>query len=62
VLRLVSQGYSDRKIVAKLEVSTKTIEVRKANAMRKLGLNGRSELLRFALPRLAARSVDVVRS
>ena len=51
VLRLVSQGYSNKEIAAKLEVSTKTIEVHKANAMRKLGLNGRPELLRFALLR-----------
>ena len=51
VLRLVSQGYSNKEIAAKLEVSTKTIEVHKANAMRKLGLNGRIELLRFALLR-----------
>ena len=51
VLRLVSQGYSNKEIAAKLEVSTKTIEVHKANAMRKLGLNGRTELLRFALLR-----------
>lgn len=51
VLRLVSQGYSNIEIAAKLELSTKTIEVHKANAMRKLGLNGRIELLRFALLR-----------
>ena len=51
VLRLVSQGYSNKEIAAKLGVSTKTIEVHKANAMRKLGLNGRIELLRFALLR-----------
>lgn len=51
VLRLVSQGYSNKEIAARLDVSTKTIEVHKANAMRKLGLNGRIELLRFALLR-----------
>ena len=51
VLRLVSRGYSNKEIAAKLDVSTKTIEVHKANAMRKLGLNGRIELLRFALLR-----------
>jgi DNA-binding NarL/FixJ family response regulator len=51
VLRLVAQGYSHKEIAAKLEVSTKTIEVHKANATRKLGLNGRTELLRFALLR-----------
>ena len=49
VLRLVSQGYSNKEIAARLDVSIKTIEVHKANAMRKLGLNGRIELLRYAL-------------
>ena len=51
VLRLVARGYSNKDVAAKLAVSTKTIEVHKANAMRKLGLNGRTELLRFALLR-----------
>jgi two-component system, NarL family, response regulator NreC len=49
VLRFVSQGYSNKEIAARLDVSVKTIEVHKANAMRKLGLRGRIELLRFAL-------------
>jgi DNA-binding NarL/FixJ family response regulator len=49
VLRLVSQGYSNKEIAAKLELSIKTIEVHKANAMRKLGLLGRIELLKYAL-------------
>ncbi len=49
VLRWVSRGYSNKEIAGKLDVSTKTIEVHKANAMRKLGLRGRIELLRYAL-------------
>ena len=49
VLRLVSQGHSNKEIAARLELSTKTIEVHKANAMRKLGLSGRIELLQYAL-------------
>jgi two-component system response regulator NreC len=49
VLRLVAQGYSNKEIAASLELSTKTIEVHKANAMRKLGLSGRIELLRYAV-------------
>ena len=49
VLRWVSKGYSNKEIAAKLDVSTKTIEVHKANAMRKLGLRGRIELLQYAL-------------
>jgi DNA-binding NarL/FixJ family response regulator len=49
VLRQVAQGYSNKEIAAKLDLSTKTIEVHKANAMRKLGLTGRIDLLRYAL-------------
>jgi two-component system, NarL family, response regulator NreC len=49
VLRLVAQGYSNKEIAAKLDVSVKTIEVHKSNAMRKLALNGRIELLQYAL-------------
>jgi two-component system response regulator NreC len=49
VLRLVAQGYSNKESAVRLAVSIKTIELHKANAMRKLGLNGRIELLRYAL-------------
>lgn len=49
VLRLVAQGYSNKEIAAQLRVSVKTIELHKANAMHKLGLRGRIELVRFAL-------------
>jgi DNA-binding NarL/FixJ family response regulator len=51
VLRLVAQGYSNKEIAGQLDVSVKTIEVHKANSMRKLGLRGRIELLRYALHR-----------
>jgi DNA-binding NarL/FixJ family response regulator len=49
VLRLVSQGHSNKEIAARLDVSNKTIEVHKANAMRKLCLGGRMELVQYAL-------------
>jgi two-component system response regulator NreC len=49
VLRYVSQGHSNKEIAARLDLSTKTIEVHKANAMRKLGISGRIELLQYAL-------------
>jgi DNA-binding NarL/FixJ family response regulator len=49
VLRLVAQGHSNKELGAQLDVSVKTIEVHKANAMQKLGLRGRIELLRYAL-------------
>jgi DNA-binding NarL/FixJ family response regulator len=49
VLRFVAQGHSNKEIAARLELSNKTIEVHKANAMRKLGLAGRIQLLQYAL-------------
>jgi DNA-binding NarL/FixJ family response regulator len=49
VLRLLAWGYSNKEIAAKLDVSVKTIEVHKANAMRKLKLRGRIDIVRFAL-------------
>jgi two-component system response regulator NreC len=49
VLRFVAQGHSNKEIAARLALSNKTIEVHKANAMRKLGLSGRIELLQYAL-------------
>ena len=49
VLRLGAQGYSNKEIAQRLDVVVKTVEVHKANGMRKLHLNGRIELLKFAL-------------
>ncbi len=49
VLRLSAQGYSNKEIAQRLDVVVKTVEVHKANGMRKLHLNGRIELLQFAM-------------
>jgi DNA-binding NarL/FixJ family response regulator len=49
VLRLVSVGYSNKEIAAQLNLSVKTIELHKSNGMQKLGLQGRIELLRYAI-------------
>jgi DNA-binding NarL/FixJ family response regulator len=49
VLRRVSRGYSNKEIASDLMLSVKTVEVHKANAMRRLGLTGRIELLRYAV-------------
>jgi DNA-binding NarL/FixJ family response regulator len=49
VLKLVAQGHSNKEIAARFDLSNKTIEVHKANAMRKLALKGRIELLQYAL-------------
>jgi two-component system response regulator NreC len=51
VLRLVAWGNSNKEIAARLGLSVKTIEVHKANGMRKLGLDSRLGLVRYALLR-----------
>jgi len=49
VLRLIASGYSNKEIAGRLSLSVKTVEAHKANAMRKLGLNGRIDIVRYAL-------------
>ena len=49
VLRLIASGYSNKEIAARLALSVKTIEAHKANAMRKLGLNGRIDIVKYAV-------------
>jgi two-component system response regulator NreC len=48
VLRLIASGYSNKEIAGRLSLSVKTVEAHKANAMRKLGLNGRIDIVKYA--------------
>ena len=48
VLQLIASGYSNKEIAASLSLSVKTVEAHKANAMKKLGLNGRIDIMRYA--------------
>jgi DNA-binding NarL/FixJ family response regulator len=48
VLRLTALGHSNKEIAAALDVTVKTVEVHKANAMRKLGLDGRIDIVKYA--------------
>ena len=48
VLRLIASGYSNKEIAAHLSLSVKTVEAHKANAMRKLGLSGRIDIVKYA--------------
>ena len=48
VLRLIASGYSNKEIAARLDLSVKTVEAHKANAMRKLGLKGRIDIVKYA--------------
>lgn len=49
VLRLIAQGYSNKEIAARLEISVKTVETYKARAMEKLGLDSRVDIVRYAV-------------
>jgi DNA-binding NarL/FixJ family response regulator len=49
VLRLMALGHSNKEIAQALSVAVKTVEVHKANAMRKLGLGGRIDVIRYAV-------------
>ena len=49
VLRLIAIGHSNKEVAAQLKISVKTVEVHKANAMKKLGLTGRVDLIRYGV-------------
>jgi DNA-binding NarL/FixJ family response regulator len=49
VLRLMALGHSNKEIASALEIAVKTVEVHKANAMRKLNLRGRIDVVRYAV-------------
>ena len=49
VLRLIASGYSNKEIAARLDLSVKTVEAHKANAMRKLDLTGRIDIVKYAV-------------
>lgn len=49
VLRLISWGYSNKEIAAKLDLSVKTVEAHKTNTMKKLGMRSRIDIVRYAI-------------
>ena len=49
VLKLMSLGHSNKEIASALDISVKTVEVHKTNSMRKLGLQGRADLVQYAM-------------
>ncbi|HVL69770.1 MAG TPA: response regulator transcription factor [Vicinamibacterales bacterium] len=51
VLRLVAWGYSNKEIASRLDVSVKTVETHKANAMHKVGARSRIDVVRLGLVR-----------
>ena len=49
VLRYIALGYSNKEIASLMQVSVKTIEAHKANAMRKLDMHSRIDIVRYAI-------------
>jgi DNA-binding NarL/FixJ family response regulator len=51
VLQLSAEGYSSTDMAARLGISPRTADTHRANLMRKLGLQGQTDLVRYALRR-----------
>jgi len=51
VLQLCAEGYSSTEIATRFGISPRTADTHRANLMRKLGLQGQTDLVRFALRR-----------
>jgi len=49
VLQLITKGFSNRQIAARLQISIKTVETHRGNMMRKLDVHDRAELVKFAI-------------
>jgi two-component system response regulator NreC len=49
VLRLIAWGYLNKEIGDRLQISIKTAEAHKANAMSKMGMKSRIDIVRYAL-------------
>jgi DNA-binding NarL/FixJ family response regulator len=49
VLRLIAVGYGNKEIAAQLTLSPKTVDAHKTNAMRKLDLRGRIDIVKYAV-------------
>ena len=61
MLRLVAWGYTNKEVAGYLNISVKTVETHKTNLMEKLDLNGRSDIVRYALRRGGLRSARAPR-
>ncbi|PLS77204.1 MAG: DNA-binding response regulator [Chloroflexi bacterium] len=51
VFHLTAEGSTNNEIAARLSISPRTVEIHRANVMRKLGLHSQTDVIRFALRR-----------
>lgn len=49
VLQLAAEGYTNPEIGKRLFISPRTVEIHRANMMRKLALHNQTELIRYAM-------------
>ncbi len=49
VLRGIAWGYSNKEIAARMQISVKTVEAHKSNAMRKMDMTSRIDIVRYAI-------------
>jgi DNA-binding NarL/FixJ family response regulator len=49
VLRFVALGFLTKEIASRLQISIKTVETHKANAMNKMGMHSRIDIVRYAV-------------
>jgi two-component system response regulator NreC len=49
ILRCIAFGYSNKEIAEKLDLSVKTVEAHKANALKKLNITSRREIISYAI-------------
>jgi len=49
VLRQIAWGYSNKEIGVRMDISVKTVEAHKANAMRKMDIQNRIDIVRYAI-------------
>jgi DNA-binding NarL/FixJ family response regulator len=49
VLRFISLGFLAKEVAGRLQISIKTVETHKANAMNKMGMHSRIDIVRYAV-------------
>lgn len=49
VLRSIALGFSNKEIAYKMQISVKTVEAHKANAVRKMDMSSRIDIVRYAI-------------